>query len=64
MGTTDLEARLVGPRVQTLHKQSVATIATASSNLVPEEEGIPGASLCGRKPSELKNEELKVWLKW
>ena len=27
------------------------------------EEDIPGASLLGRKPSELKNEELKFWLR-
>ena len=27
------------------------------------EEDIPGASLFGRKPSELKNEELKFWLR-
>ena len=26
------------------------------------EKDIPGASLCGRKPAELKNEELKFWL--
>ena len=38
-------------------------MATASWNLTLEEEDIPGASLCGRKPSELKNEELKLWLK-
>ena len=28
-----------------------------------EENDIPGVSLCGRNPSELKNEELKFWLK-
>lgn len=27
------------------------------------EEDIPGASFLGRKPSELKNEELKFWLR-
>ena len=27
------------------------------------EEDIPGASLLGRKPSELKNEESKFWLR-
>ena len=26
------------------------------------EQDIPGASLHGRKPSELKNDELKFWL--
>ena len=29
---------------------------------VPTEEHIPGASMHGRKPSELKNDELKFWL--
>ena len=33
-----------------------------SSESLLEERDIPGASLCGRKPSELKNEELKFWL--
>lgn len=27
------------------------------------ENDIPGASLAGRKPAELKNEELRFWLK-
>ena len=35
-----------------------------SSVLLLEENDIPGASLCGRKPSELKNEELKFWLRY
>ena len=34
-----------------------------SSESFLEEQDIPGASVCGRKPSELKNEELKFWLK-
>lgn len=38
-----------------------AGIQTRVSNLT--EEDIPGAALLGRKPSELKNEELKFWLK-
>ena len=36
-------------------------LATLGTSLL--ENDIPGASLCGRKPSELKNEELKFWLK-
>ena len=36
-------------------------MATDDSSL--SEEDIPGASLLGRKPSELKNEELKFWLR-
>ena len=34
-----------------------------SSESFLEEQDIPGALLCGRKPSELKKEELKFWLK-
>ena len=38
-------------------------MATASTtrDAVLTEEDIPGASLHGRKPSELKNDELKFW---
>ena len=28
------------------------------------EDDIPGASLAGRSPTTLKNEELRFWLKW
>ena len=34
-----------------------------SATSLLEENDIPGASLRGRKPSELKNEDLKSWLK-
>ena len=27
------------------------------------EDDIPGASLCGRNPEQLKNEELRFWLR-
>ena len=39
-------------------------MVTASTTRVAvlTEEDIPGASLHGRKPSELKNDELKFWL--
>lgn len=37
--------------------------ATATRDFYLTEEDIPGASLCGRKPSELKNQELKFWLR-
>ena len=39
-------------------------MATASTTRVAvlTEEDISGASLHGRKPSELKNDELKFWL--
>ena len=42
----------------------MAALSTTSlSASLLEENDIPGASLCGRKPSELKNDELKFWLK-
>ena len=44
------------------NKTNMAALATLGASLL-EENDIPGASLCGRKPSELKNEELKFWLK-
>ena len=40
-----------------------ATPPTSTNVAVLSENDIPGASLCGRKPSELKNEELKFWLR-
>jgi len=42
----------------------MADMPTTSTNVaVLTEDDIPGASLSGRKPSELKNEELKFWLR-
>ena len=40
-------------------------MATASTTRIAvlTEEDIPGASLHGRKPSGLKNDELKFWLR-
>ena len=32
-------------------------------SVVPSESDIPGSSLNGRNPSELKNDELRFWLK-
>ncbi|KAM7435772.1 hypothetical protein ABFA07_014336 [Porites harrisoni] len=40
----------------------MAALATLRASLLKEND-IPGASICVRKPSELKNEELKFWLK-
>ena len=43
---------------------NMADRATTSTNVaVLTEDDIPGASLPGRKPSELKNDELKFWLR-
>ena len=44
------------------NKTNMAVLATLGASLL-EENDIPGVSLCGRNPSELKNEELKFWLK-
>jgi len=41
----------------------MANMPTTSSNVaVLTEDDVPGALLSGRKPSELKNKELKFWL--
>ena len=37
--------------------------SSAESNIILTENDIPGASLAGRNPSSLKNEELKFWLR-
>ena len=43
---------------------NMADMLTTSTNVaVLTEDDVPGASLSGRKPSELKNEELKFWLR-
>ena len=43
------------------------TMASGSGNneasVILSEDDIPGASLAGRNPSSLKNEELKFWLR-
>ncbi len=38
-------------------------MASATISCVLTEEDIPGASLYGRKPAELSNDDLKFWLK-
>jgi len=42
---------------------SVFSVNDNSSVLTLTENDIPGSSLCDRKPEELKNEELRFWLK-
>ena len=37
--------------------------STASTSVSVMENDIPGASFAGRKPAQLKNENLKFWLK-
>ena len=42
---------------------SVSSIHDISSVISLTESDIPGSSLLGRKPEELKNKELRFWLK-
>ena len=42
---------------------NMASCETTSPSVSLNENDIPGASLLGRKPEELKVEELKFWLK-
>ena len=37
--------------------------SSAESNIILTENDLRGASLAGRNPSSLKNEELKFWLR-
>ena len=60
MVTTNTGARPERPRASCI--LTMATVMAACDSLLTEAD-IPGASLCGRKPSELKNEELKFWLR-
>ena len=60
MVTINIKARLERPCAIII----MAAIPSTSTNVsVLTEDDIPGASLAGRKPSELKNEELKFWLR-
>lgn len=44
---------------------SLSGLPSNSSNaILHREDDIPGASLLGRKPEELKTAELRLWLKW
>ena len=56
-GNYNIRARPVRPQ-QNKHGR-VSNIGRIASR----RKDIPRASLCGQKPSELKNEELKLWLK-
>ena len=55
-----MEARIGRPEITT-------TMASGSGNneasVILSEDDIPGASLAGRNPSSLKNEELRFWLR-
>ena len=47
------------------HKEIMASSSSSSaeSDIILTENYIPSASLAGRNPSSLKNEELKFWLR-
>ena len=61
-----LKARLGRPQF-TDHKTKNMTSSSRDSDetahVILTEDDIPGASLAGRNPSSLKNEELKFWLR-
>ena len=61
--TNRIRARQVRPPYQKQRHDAYGFLSKMSSGSFLEEKDIPGASLCGRKPSELKNEELKFWLR-
>ena len=50
-------------RLQSLKMPSTSDNSSDSNGIPLTENDIPGASLLGRKPEELKNSELKFWLK-
>ena len=60
MVTTNTKAR--PERHRALCIFNMATAMAARDSILTEAD-IPGASLRGQKPSELKNEELKFWLR-
>ena len=60
MVTTNTKARPKRPQASCIFNMANAMAARDS---ILSEADIPGASLRGRKPSELKNEELKFWLR-
>lgn len=59
MVTTNTKVRPERPRASCIC--NMATVMAAHDSTLTEED-IPGTSLRGRKPSELKNKELKFWL--
>ena len=60
MVTTNTKERPERPRASCIF--NMATVLAARDSILTEAD-IPGASLLGQKPSELKNEELKFWLR-
>ena len=61
-----METRPVGPRwlfPVICFLVNMATLELSSVSISLSEDDIPGASLNGRKPSVLKTDELRFWLK-
>ena len=56
-----LKARLGRPRTD--HKTKQKRASDENARVILTEDDIPGASLAGRNPSSLTNEELKFWLR-
>ena len=60
-----LKARLGRPHTHHNTKNMASSSRASDENacVIFTEDDIPGASLAGRNPSSLKNEELKFWLR-
>ena len=59
-----MKTRLGRPWLQiTDHNKNGASSTASTDTVILTEDDIPGASLAGRNPSSLKNEELKFWLR-
>ena len=56
-----MEARFGRPSFEVWKMASSSSVA--NDTVILTEDDIPGASLAGRNPSSLKNEELKFWLR-
>ena len=55
---------LVGhAQITTKNMASSSRASDENARVILTEDDIPGASLAGRNPSSLKNEELKFWLR-
>jgi len=57
------EVGKVSAKSNTAIYMTSSSSSSAKSNIILSENDIPGASLAGRNPSSLKNEELKFWLR-
>ena len=61
-----MEPRHLGPLFNTVFLDCsvcFGSVMALSIQLLLSEDDIPGASLCGRSPANLKIDELRFWLK-